>query len=136
MTTTELVAVDTNILVYLHDVEDTLKRRVAVELMAEAPVVSSQVVSEYLNATKRLLNVPKTELLENALEWLRDCQLVSIDYGTSQLAHRLVHRYDFQLFDGLVVAATLEAGCTKLYSEDLHHGLLVENRLRILNPFH
>lgn len=135
MTTTEAVAVDTNILVYLHDDEDTPKRRVAVGLMAEGPVVSGQVISEYLNATKRLLNVPKAELLENSLEWLRDCQLVPIEYGTLQLALRLVRRYDFQLFDSLIVAAALGAGCTRLYSEDLQHGQLIENRLLILNPF-
>lgn len=135
MTTIELVAVDTNILVYLHDVENTPKRRIAVGMVAEGPVVSNQVISEYLNATKRLLKVPKTELLENALEWLRDCQLVPFEHGTLRLALHLVRRYDFQLFDSLIVAAALEAGCTKLYSEDMQHGQLVENRLLILNPF-
>lgn len=95
MTTNELLAVDTNILIYLHDVETTSKRRIAVELMAEKPVVSGQVVSEYLNAMKGLLKVPKTELLQNALEWLRDSQLVPIEYDTLRLALRLVHRYDF-----------------------------------------
>jgi predicted nucleic acid-binding protein len=51
------------------------------------------------------------------------------------LAHHLVERYDFQLFDSIIVASALEAECDILYSEDLHHGLIVEDKLTILNPF-
>jgi predicted nucleic acid-binding protein len=32
-------------------------------------------------------------------------------------------------------AAALHAGCDTLYSEDMHHGLLLEGRLRVVNPF-
>lgn len=43
--------------------------------------------------------------------------------------------YDFQFFDAIIVAGALAANCTIIYSEDMHHNLLVEERLRILNPF-
>jgi len=33
------------------------------------------------------------------------------------------------------VASALEANCHIFYSEDLHHGLVVENRMEIINPF-
>jgi predicted nucleic acid-binding protein len=39
------------------------------------------------------------------------------------------------VFDGLVVAAALEAGCATLWSEDMQHGLVIDKRLKILNPF-
>ena len=35
----------------------------------------------------------------------------------------------------MIVAAALIAGCTTLWSEDMQDGLLVEDRLRIVNPF-
>ena len=35
----------------------------------------------------------------------------------------------------MIVAAALIAGCTTLWSEDMHDGLLVEGQLRIVNPF-
>ena len=35
----------------------------------------------------------------------------------------------------MIVAAALLAGADILYSEDMHDGLLVEDRLRIRNPF-
>jgi predicted nucleic acid-binding protein len=33
------------------------------------------------------------------------------------------------------VAAALEAGCTRLYSEDMQHGQTIEGRLLVVNPF-
>lgn len=42
--------------------------------------------------------------------------------------------YGFAFYDSLIVAAALEAGCTRLFSEDLQHGQQIES-LRIENPF-
>ena len=47
----------------------------------------------------------------------------------------LMGKYDFQLFDSLIVASALEEGCDTLYSEDMQHDLLVEEQLKIVNPF-
>jgi predicted nucleic acid-binding protein len=43
-------------------------------------------------------------------------------------------RYRYSFYDSLIIAAALEAGCTRLYSEDLQHGQRIE-RLTIVNPF-
>ena len=48
---------------------------------------------------------------------------------------RLAERYRFGLYDAMIVAAALEAGCGFVVSEDLQHDLAVEGRLRIVNPF-
>lgn len=50
-------------------------------------------------------------------------------------AFALVSRYQFQIFDALIVASALELGCERLYTEDLQHGQLIEGRLRIIDPF-
>jgi len=52
-----------------------------------------------------------------------------------RLAQRLVGKYDFQIFDGIIVAAALEADCDILYSEDMQDGQVIENTLKIKNPF-
>lgn len=44
-------------------------------------------------------------------------------------------KYNFSFWDGLIVAAALAANAGILYSEDMHDGLMVENKLRIVNPF-
>jgi predicted nucleic acid-binding protein len=128
-------ALDSNILIYNHLLGDEGKRSVAHELLTRRPVVSTQAISEYLNVMKRLLPVPKAEILRLCAEWMRECIIKPVGRDTITLAERLVTRHDFQIFDAIIVASALEADCEILYSEDMHHGLIVENRLRILNPF-
>jgi len=54
---------------------------------------------------------------------------------TSLYAVQLTRRYGFSYYDSLIVVSALEADFTLLASEDLHNGLLIEGRLRIVNPF-
>jgi len=51
------------------------------------------------------------------------------------LASDLRARYPFSFWDGLIVASALAANAEILYSEDMQNGLLVENKLKIVNPF-
>ncbi len=44
-------------------------------------------------------------------------------------------RYPFSFWDGLIVASALSADAEVLYSEDMQNGLLIENSLKIVNPF-
>ena len=44
-------------------------------------------------------------------------------------------RYGLSVYDAMMVAAALLAGCATLWSEDMQDGLPVEGRLRIVNPF-
>jgi predicted nucleic acid-binding protein len=66
---------------------------------------------------------------------LRGCPIQPVTVETLLLAQELIRRYKFQLMDSLIVASNLEAGCEILYTEDMHHDLLVNGQLRILNPF-
>jgi predicted nucleic acid-binding protein len=63
-----------------------------------------------------------------------NCDIIATSPSVLVLAAQLVDRYGLQIFDPIIVAATLEAGCDILYSEDMHHGLQVD-KLMILNPF-
>ena len=49
-------------------------------------------------------------------------------------ALELPTRFSLSFYDALIVAAALEAGCTRLLTEELQHGLRIEG-LRIENPF-
>jgi predicted nucleic acid-binding protein len=46
----------------------------------------------------------------------------------------LAPRYSLSVYDGMIVAAAQLAGCTVLYSEDMHDGLVID-RLTIRNPY-
>ena len=43
-------------------------------------------------------------------------------------------RHGLRIYDSLIIAAALEAGCDTLYSEDMQHGQVIEG-IRIENPF-
>ena len=41
----------------------------------------------------------------------------------------------FSTFDAMIAASALQAGCDTLWSEDMQHGMRIEGRLRIIDPF-
>jgi len=129
------IALDTNILVYCHSNDELEKQEKAISLFSLCPIVSTQVLSEYINVVKRKLKLPKDEIMDVCLQNIEMCVLQPVSLSTLKYARRLLDRYNFQLFDSIIVASALEADCRILYSEDLHHGLMVENRLEIINPF-
>jgi predicted nucleic acid-binding protein len=128
-------ALDTNILIYCHDKTDWRKQNVALDKLDLSPVISTQVISEYLNVLKRIYLLPKQELLHLCIENLDGCIIQPVHVSTLKLAEYIVRRYDLQIFDGIIVASALEADCEILYSEDMQHGLEIERQLKIVNPF-
>ena len=128
-------ALDTNVLVYLHDLSTPSKRAIANELLADNPKIPSQVISEYLNTCRRILHLTKDQLLKQTSELMADCEIISVDTDTMAYASELVVKYQFQLFDAIIVAASIEGKCDVLYSEDMQHKLVVDKRITIINPF-
>ena len=51
------------------------------------------------------------------------------------IASQLRQRYSLSFWDSTIVATALNAGVPVLYSEDMQHGLTIEGRLQIRNPF-
>ena len=129
------IALDSNILIYNHDLDNENKRLIARGLFKETPVVSSQVISEYLNVMKRDFKMQKQELMYLCTLWLEKCSVQPVVLSTMKLAQSLITRYDFQMFDGIIIAAALEANCNIIYSEDMQHGQVIEKTLKIVNPF-
>ena len=44
-------------------------------------------------------------------------------------------KYNYSFYDSLIIAAAIESGCSILYSEDMQHNQLIEEKLKIVNPF-
>ena len=128
-------ALDTNILIYSHDDNDGDKQNIARDLILRSPIVCTQVVSEYISVLKRVFKIPKSSILNACLPNLRHCIFHAVDIETLQTTERLILRYDFQIFDAIIVASALESGCNILYSEDMQHQMKVDKKLSIINPF-
>ena len=54
---------------------------------------------------------------------------------THETGLALTERYGFSVYDAMIVAAALGAGCGTLYSEAMQHGMILEEGLRIVDPF-
>jgi len=126
--------VDTNILVYAF--VDNPRSKMAEAVLARRCDTSVQTLNEFANVARRKLGMTWQEINE-ALAAIRTlCGAVHpLDLETHLSALRLAERHGFSLYDALIVAAALRAGCAVLNSEDMQHGMEIEQRLRICNPF-
>lgn len=133
--------IDTNVFIYLFDETDERKRNIAEQLIQSAletrsACISHQVVQETLNVVTRKLPFPMST--ENAQRFLEQILIPLWRIMPSPALYRrgleLQSRYGVSFYDALIIAAALESGCTRLYTEDLQHGQQIEGLL-IENPF-
>lgn len=125
---------DTNVLLYLLSA-DAAKADRAEALVQAGGAISVQVLNELASVARRKLNLPWGEV-RKVLEALRGlCSVRPLDEETHVLGLRLAERHKLSGYDAMILAAAVLAGCSTVYSEDLHHGLLVEGRVRVRNPF-
>jgi predicted nucleic acid-binding protein len=129
------IALDTNILIYCHDTANLYKQNIARDLILKSPVVPAQVVSEYINVLRRMIIISKDKLLNLCAKTLENARIFPVNVSVIKHAEQLIQRYNLQLFDSIIVASSIEAGCEILYSEDMHHNLIIEEKLKIINPF-
>ena len=89
------IALDSNILIYNHSLDYESKRLIARRFFDEKPVVSSQVISEYLNVMKRNFKIQKQELIQLCSFWMEKCSVQPVIFSTIKLAQNLISKYDF-----------------------------------------
>jgi predicted nucleic acid-binding protein len=61
-------------------------------------------------------------------------RIQEMNWAVLQRALRVREAHGFSFWDSAVVAAALELGCERLYTEDLKHGQVVMG-IEIVNPF-
>lgn len=136
-------AVDTNVLVYFVDKDEPAKRAKAVELLDDLAkedietVLLWQVAAEFLNCLRRWENegrISRRETLEHfqRLESTFRCVLPAQSVLWKSLD--ICSRYSLSHWDGMLVAACIEAGVRTLYSEDLSSGVDYDS-VTVVNPF-
>ena len=125
---------DSNIVLYLAS-EDLLKADRAQELVSEGGTISVQVLNEIANISRRKMGLSWAET-RNFLLMIRG--LLKVEPITIEIHDggiSLAERYQLSVYDSMIVSAALSAECDTLLSEDLQDGLLINGRLRVLNPF-
>ncbi len=125
---------DTNVLVYLAS-GDAKKADLAEVAIAKGGSISVQVLNELANVARRKMQMPWDET-HAFLNMLRDLLTVyPLTVETHETGLRLAERYGLSLYDAMIAAAALRAGCDTLWSEDMQHGMVLDEGLRIVNPF-
>lgn len=125
---------DTNVLVYANSAGESRSGR-ARQVLVDGGVVSVQVLNEFASVARAKLAMTWVEIqgaVEKIVILCPNPRPLGIE--THLRALRISGKYGFSIWDGLIVAAAKEAGCTTLLTEDLQHGQVVEG-LRIENPF-
>ena len=124
---------DTNVVLYLLD--DGPKAERAEEILGQGPRISVQVLNEAMVNCRRKAGL-SWEDTGAFLEGIKSlCPVEDLTIQTHQVGRALAAKYQLSVYDAMIVSAALLAGCTTLWTEDMHDGLLVEDRLRVVNPF-
>ena len=124
---------DTNVVLYLLD--DGPKADRAESILAQQPRISVQVLNETLVNCRRKAGLTWEEAGVFLAGVRSLCQVEELTLQTHDVGRALAERYSLSIYDAMIVASALIAGCTTLWSEDMQDGLLVESQLRVVNPF-
>ena len=129
------IFIDSNIFLYTFDSRDEKKQKISKEItLSPNSIISIQVINEVSN------NLIKKFKFDNSMvkRFIKSCynryEVINFVKETFLLACDIRDSYNISYYDSLIVSTALNAKCTVLYSEDMQHGLKIDD-LVILNPF-
>jgi predicted nucleic acid-binding protein len=135
----DVVFVDTNILVYAYDADAGVKRDRAIEKLrqlweTDTGRVSVQVLQEfYVNVTRKLTTTVARSTAREVVSaygaWVREPTTAD----TNLRATDLVELAKLSFWDALIVAAAEQVGAAQLLSEDLNDGQEIAG-IKVINP--
>lgn len=131
--------IDTNILIYAHDLDAKEKHIVAKETLAElwtnrTGFLSTQVLQEfYVNVTKKLLK-PLSKTYARAVVERYAIWCVETTPAEITVAFRIEDESRIGFWDAFICAAALKTGADRILSEDLNPGQKIAG-IRVVNPF-
>lgn len=124
---------DTNVLVYAQG--DDAKGEIARRVILEGGIISVQVLNELVAVLRRKLDLGWAEIglaVEDVRAALDPVRPIGVE--THEAARTLAAEHEIGFYDGLIVAAAIEAGCTRLLTEDLQAGRRL-GPVTVVNPF-
>jgi predicted nucleic acid-binding protein len=125
---------DSNVVVYLAS-GDAAKANRAEATVAAGGAISVQVLNEVANVARRKMQMSWTEThaFLNTLRAMLTVHPLTVEVHETGLT--LAERYGFSTYDAMIAASALHARCDTLWSEDMQHGMALDEGLTIVNPF-
>jgi predicted nucleic acid-binding protein len=140
MNDSEKVFVDSNILIYAHDLDAGPKRTVAAALLQDLwatrlGVLSTQVLQEfYVNVTRKIRSPLSPAAAREIVRVYSAWQVEVLEPDMILRASEIAEHHKLSFWDALIVTAALQGHAAKILSEDLNPGQRIEGVL-IENPF-
>ncbi len=134
------IFVDTNILVYAHDLDAGRKHQIAKELIADLwsnqnGILSMQVLQEfYVTITKKVPSPVDRETARKTIERYANWELALSDIDTVLRASEIEAAHRISFWDALIVSAAYSTNSDIILTEDLNDGQSIEGIL-VQNPF-
>jgi predicted nucleic acid-binding protein len=125
---------DTNTLLYLLS-SDSKKADWVSSNLQQSNVISVQVLNEFTSASLRKIKISHAELDEFLDLFMSTFNVIKLDMETFKTGLMISRQYGYHHYDSMIIAAALEAGCERLYSEDMQHRQIINKKLQIVNPF-
>jgi predicted nucleic acid-binding protein len=131
--------IDTNVLIYAHDIDANAKHKIAKEVLQElwserTGVLSAQVLQEfYVNVTRKIPSPLSKDLARLVVSsyaiWCLETTPTEI-----LAAFRIEDESRIGFWDALIVSSAAKSGATRILSEDLNAGQRIAGIL-VVNPF-
>jgi predicted nucleic acid-binding protein len=125
---------DTNVLIYLAS-GDAAKADRAETLVASGGAISVQVLNECANVARRKMRLSWSETREMLGAFTDLLTVFPLTLEIHQAGLALAARYGLSVYDAMIAASAVDAGCDTLWSEDMQHGMMIGEGLRIIDPF-
>lgn len=132
--------VDTNILVYAHDLDAGIRHDQAVALLktlweSETGMLSTQVLQEfYVNVTLKIPAPLSPAIARGLIDAYRTWRIEINTLDTVLQASEIQERDHLSFWDAMIVAAAARGGASILLTEDLNPGQFIEG-VEVRNPF-
>ena len=132
------IFVDTNILIYAYLDNDIEKRDRAIIALDKEPFldafyISTQVLNEFCSMFSKTKYRNKN-INDYYFEILNSFGILIVSTDTISSAIKLQKKYSTSWWDALMLASAIENNCNIMFTEDLEHNQIIENKLSIINP--
>lgn len=125
---------DSNVLLYFAS-GDVSKADRAEAMMKSGGVISVQVLNEVAAVCRRKFSLSWAEVMEILAVIRHALHVEPLLVEVHDKGVEIARRYRLSIYDSMLAASALLAGCQTLWSEDMHDGLVIEGALTIRNPF-
>ena len=135
------VFVDTNLWIYLFlkskNPADKEKRNKVKKVLGRGYniAISTQVINEISNVFIKKYNTKPATIRKFLTKLFDISEVFSLTEENTLQALGLTEKYSLSFYDALIASSALDSNCTILPTEDLQNGLVINDRLRIVNPF-